>query len=106
MRRLLDVFLALGIEHWRTAVPHLQGQFLHQIFEVLQHHVFDYFEVHFRIYVILSLHHEKLDMNPHVDRVQLDHHGFVLLEVVSDLAYAEGRQAFTVFHPKLVYRIF
>ena len=83
--RFLDSFHALILEDCHTAVPHLEGQLLLQALEIFQIHVLVDLEVHLGIDVILALHHEELDVDPDVHRLQLEHQVLILLDEVSDL---------------------
>ena len=66
---LLDVLLPLRFKDWHALVPHLQCQLLHQVLEVFEDHGLHDLQVQVCIDVVLALDHEKLDLDPHVDRV-------------------------------------
>ena len=66
LRLLDDLPHPLVLKDSYTPVPHLQSQLLKQVLKVAQDHIFVDLEVHERIDVILALHHEQLDMAPHV----------------------------------------
>ena len=97
---LLDVLLPLRFEDRHALVPHLQCQLLHQVLEVFQDHGLHDLQVQVCIDVVLALNHEKLDLDPHVDRIKVAHDMLVFLQV---LTYFIGIECYglTVIGPEL-----